>query len=350
MSTPTTEEIVASATEKPSKSAAAKQKLSSPWASLFAIVIAVLWTVPTLGLFISSFRPEASVKNSGWWTWFTNPEVTFSNYDEVLTGGDTDLATYFVNTIVITIPAVIIPISIATMAAYAFAWMKFPFRDSLFVAVFAMQIVPHPGHDDPAAHALRGPARRDPLAGRLRGVRWRLLHDLAVARDLRPPARDLPPAQLHEGDPRRADRGGVRGRRRSRPGVHEDHAAAHDAGHRGLRHLPVPLGLERPAGGAGLRWRQPGRLAAHGPAGRAVRHARRGLAPAVGRRLRLAGRPARSCSSACSASSCEASSPAASRARSSAPLRRTGRPATPRGGGPFRVRRRRQRWFATWSA
>ena len=76
MSTPTTEEIVAAATEKPSKSAAAKQKLSSPWASLFAIVIAVLWTIPTLGLFISSFRPEASVKGSGWWTWFTNPEFT----------------------------------------------------------------------------------------------------------------------------------------------------------------------------------------------------------------------------------------------------------------------------------
>ncbi len=142
MSTPTTEALEVTTTEKPSRSAAAKQKLSSPWASLFAIVIAVLWTIPTLGLFISSFRPEASVKNSGWWTWFTNPEFTFSNYDAVLRGGDTDLATYFVNTIVITIPAVVIPISIATMAAYAFAWMKFPGRDSLFVAVFAMQIVP----------------------------------------------------------------------------------------------------------------------------------------------------------------------------------------------------------------
>ena len=51
-------------------------------------------------------------------------------------------ATYFVNSIVITIPAVIIPISLATMAAYAFAWMKFPGRDFLFVAVFALQIVP----------------------------------------------------------------------------------------------------------------------------------------------------------------------------------------------------------------
>jgi len=120
----------------------AKSQLSSPWASLVAIVIAVLWTVPTAGLLISSFRPEADVKNSGWWTWFTNPNLTLDNYRGVLKGSDTDLATYFVNSIVITIPSVIIPITLATLAAYAFAWMRFPGRDLLFVAVFAMQIVP----------------------------------------------------------------------------------------------------------------------------------------------------------------------------------------------------------------
>ncbi|MBA2464200.1 MAG: carbohydrate ABC transporter permease [Nocardioidaceae bacterium] len=120
----------------------AHQKLSSPWASFAAVVIAVLWTIPTLGLFISSFRPEDEVKGSGWWTWFTNPSFTFSNYDAVLNGSDTDLATFFINSIVITLPSVVIPITLATMAAYAFAWMKFPGRDTLFVGVFAMQIVP----------------------------------------------------------------------------------------------------------------------------------------------------------------------------------------------------------------
>ena len=120
----------------------AHDKLSNPWASLAAIVIAVLWTIPTVGLLISSFRPQADVQASGWWTWFTNPNVTLDNYKAVVTGSDTNLATYFVNSIVITLPAVIIPISLAIMAAYAFAWMKFPGRDLLFVAVFAMQIVP----------------------------------------------------------------------------------------------------------------------------------------------------------------------------------------------------------------
>jgi alpha-glucoside transport system permease protein len=120
----------------------AKKRLSSPWASVAILVIAFLWTLPTIGLFISSWRPESEVKASGWWTWFTNPSFTTENYRVVLTGSDTNLATFFINSLVITIPSVIIPITIATLAAYAFAWMTFPGRDLLFVAVFALQIVP----------------------------------------------------------------------------------------------------------------------------------------------------------------------------------------------------------------
>ncbi|HET6652952.1 MAG TPA: carbohydrate ABC transporter permease [Nocardioides sp.] len=119
----------------------AKKRLSSPWASLAAIVLALLWTVPTFGLLLTSFRPQASIQSSGWWTWFSNPEFTLENYEETLFGGAA-LSTYFINSIVITIPAVVIPVTVASLAAYAFAWMRFPFRDLLFVAVFALQIVP----------------------------------------------------------------------------------------------------------------------------------------------------------------------------------------------------------------
>jgi alpha-glucoside transport system permease protein len=124
------------------RSAEAKKRLSSPWASLLAITIAVLWTLPTLGLFLSSFRPERAVKRTGWWTMFTNPELTLDNYNEVLFEGQQPLINYLVNSIIITVPAVIIPIVLACIAAYAFAWVKFPFRDTLFVAVFALQVVP----------------------------------------------------------------------------------------------------------------------------------------------------------------------------------------------------------------
>ena len=118
-----------------------RKDLSNRWASIGALVIAVLWTIPTAGLLISSFRPEADIKTTGWWKVFTDPSFTLDNYKAVLSG-QYSLTDFFVNTIVITVPAVIIPISIAAMAAYAFAWMNFPFKNTLFILVFAMQIVP----------------------------------------------------------------------------------------------------------------------------------------------------------------------------------------------------------------
>lgn len=124
------------------RAAEAKTKLTSPWATGIAIVIAILWTIPTFGLLLSSFRPEQQIRTTGWWTYFTNPGLTLDNYEEVLFGSTTQFATFFVNTIVITLPAVIIPITLALLAAYAFAWIDFRGRDLLFVAVFALQIVP----------------------------------------------------------------------------------------------------------------------------------------------------------------------------------------------------------------
>ena len=144
MSAPTTATTGTSAATKPaapSASAEAKKRLTSRWASFAALVIATLWTIPTAGLLISSFRPEEDVKTNGWWNFFTDPTVSLDNYRAVLSG-DVNLGTYFVNTFVITLPAVVIPITLATLAAYAFAWMEFPGRDTLFVAVFAMQIIP----------------------------------------------------------------------------------------------------------------------------------------------------------------------------------------------------------------
>jgi alpha-glucoside transport system permease protein len=125
-------------------SAAAKQTLTGRLASAAALIIAVLWTIPTFGLLISSFRPEQQVKENGWWNFFANPSFTLQNYKDVLSGGVTGqgLGINLINSIVITLPAVLIPISLATLAAYAFAWMDFKFRDTLFVAVFALQIVP----------------------------------------------------------------------------------------------------------------------------------------------------------------------------------------------------------------
>ncbi|MEU4693008.1 carbohydrate ABC transporter permease [Actinoplanes sp. NPDC023714] len=128
--------------EKVSAAAKAKKKLTSPWASLVALVIAVLWTLPTFGLLVSSFRPERAIKTTGWWTFFSDPKVTFENYQAVFDPDSINLANFFLNTIVITLPSVIIPLCLASLAAYAFAWMNFPGKNFLFIAIFALQIVP----------------------------------------------------------------------------------------------------------------------------------------------------------------------------------------------------------------
>lgn len=122
-----------------------KQRLTSRTATVVAIIIAVIWTIPTFGLFVSSFRPAADIRTTGWWTVFTNPSFSLENYEEVLfqTGASSaNLGSYFVNSIAIAIPATVFPIVIAAMAAYAFAWIKFPGANVMFIVIFALQIVP----------------------------------------------------------------------------------------------------------------------------------------------------------------------------------------------------------------
>jgi alpha-glucoside transport system permease protein len=122
---------------------AARKRLSSPYASVAAVVLAVLWTVPTFGLAITSLRPQNAIRKTGWWTFFSDPTVTLDNYRTVLSSeGSAGLGGYFINSFVIVIPAVVIPICLAALAAYAFAWIDFRGRNVLFVAVFALQIVP----------------------------------------------------------------------------------------------------------------------------------------------------------------------------------------------------------------
>jgi alpha-glucoside transport system permease protein len=114
-------------------------------AKYFVWAIALLWTIPTLGLFISSFRPEDDIKSTGWWVWFTEPtNVTTENYTTVLSDkvGGLPFSDFFWNTVRIAIPGAVIPITIAAFAAYAFSWMHFKFRDTLFVFVVALMVVP----------------------------------------------------------------------------------------------------------------------------------------------------------------------------------------------------------------
>ncbi|MDA0268357.1 MAG: carbohydrate ABC transporter permease [Cyanobacteria bacterium] len=111
---------------------------------IVVIAITVLWTLPTAGLLISSFRQPDALRESGWWTVFTPPfepgQFHLGNYADVLASEGMGQA--FLNSLIITIPATVMPIAIATFAAYALAWMQFPGRQLLFVMIVGLLVVP----------------------------------------------------------------------------------------------------------------------------------------------------------------------------------------------------------------
>ncbi|MDM4762480.1 carbohydrate ABC transporter permease [Galbitalea sp. SE-J8] len=117
-----------------------KRRLTSRGATIASLIIALLWTIPTFGLFVTSLRPQSEVVRTGWWSVFVNWDLTIENYQTVL--ANDNLLASLVNSVSIALPATVIPLVIAAMAAYAFAWIDFTGKDFLFVGVFALQIVP----------------------------------------------------------------------------------------------------------------------------------------------------------------------------------------------------------------
>lgn len=116
----------------------------SPLVRIAVVVIGFLWTLPTAGMLISSFRGPNAIRDSGWWTVLAHPfetsQWTLANYAEVLTNDG--MAEAFLNSLIVTIPATVIPITIAAFAAYAFAWLRFPGRSLLFAIVVGLLVVP----------------------------------------------------------------------------------------------------------------------------------------------------------------------------------------------------------------
>jgi alpha-glucoside transport system permease protein len=103
-------------------------------------IIAVIWLLPTIGLLVTSFRPRTDIQSSGWWTTIGSLHLTLENYSQVLNSQGMGQA--FINSLIITIPATLLPLLVCSLAAYAFSWIRFPFRDTIFLIIVALMMVP----------------------------------------------------------------------------------------------------------------------------------------------------------------------------------------------------------------
>ncbi|MGD8400769.1 MAG: carbohydrate ABC transporter permease [Bacillota bacterium] len=107
---------------------------------LLAMIVAA-WLAPTLMLLVSSVRPVDAMLTTGWWTVFSHPgQFTLENYRLVLTSKG--IGSGFINSLIITIPATLLPIFIGALAAYPLSFYKFPGRKTLLITMIALQIVP----------------------------------------------------------------------------------------------------------------------------------------------------------------------------------------------------------------
>jgi alpha-glucoside transport system permease protein len=105
------------------------------------VLVGLFWLMPTVGIFIASFRSSEDTASSGWWTILDKlNQLSLDNYTNLLQSGT--MVEALVNTVLITVPATLLVVLISAGAAYAFAWMEFPGRDWLFILVVALIVVP----------------------------------------------------------------------------------------------------------------------------------------------------------------------------------------------------------------
>ena len=104
-------------------------------------IVMALWLVPTLGLIVNSFRSVNDMATAGWWTTLFPPHgFTLDSYKQVL--NTQGLAPGILNSLLISIPATVLQVTISLFAGYAFAWMRFPGRDLFFFVIVGLLVVP----------------------------------------------------------------------------------------------------------------------------------------------------------------------------------------------------------------
>jgi alpha-glucoside transport system permease protein len=108
---------------------------------LLLVLLGLLWLVPTVGLFLTSLLLPEDLASGGWWRIFSEPSLaTFDSYQKLW--DNEAIRDSLLTTVWISVGGTILPIIVAALAGYAFAWLDFPGRDWLFIVVIGLLVVP----------------------------------------------------------------------------------------------------------------------------------------------------------------------------------------------------------------
>ncbi|MBA2273228.1 MAG: carbohydrate ABC transporter permease [Actinobacteria bacterium] len=107
----------------------------------FLAAVALLWLIPTLGLFMTSLLSPVEISQGGWWRVFSRPAlITVENYRDIL--ANEAIISALTTTLLVSVGGTTATLLLAAFTAYAFAWLEFPGRDWLFLFVVALLVVP----------------------------------------------------------------------------------------------------------------------------------------------------------------------------------------------------------------
>ena len=107
---------------------------------IFLGIVAIIWLAPTIGLLVTSFRPRTDIQSTGWWETLSTLRFTTTNYEQVINAAG--MGQSFLNSIIIAVPSTLLPLAVCSLAAYAFSWLRFPFRDTIFLVIVALMMIP----------------------------------------------------------------------------------------------------------------------------------------------------------------------------------------------------------------
>lgn len=105
-------------------------------------ILIVIWSTPTLGLFITSLRPSSVANVSPWWEALTNPLSTIWTLDAYQQSLSSGMLNSLINTATVTIPATILPLMIAANAAYVFTFFNFKGKEFFFAILVGLMVIP----------------------------------------------------------------------------------------------------------------------------------------------------------------------------------------------------------------